>query len=316
MPQISTLRPSTTAETDRQVLRLYALARRVPPIAGILAHPGATGDGVAYASTRIPRALSAARRLLALPGVAEHEETPYAMSFLKAAERQLNAPSTTLLRIAAAAQEAATRADAADDDLRVVVFRDIEERCRYLVEAAVVTPVYGRQGWSTRDHAANDSLQQWAAHWGLVGRGDGSRSALLLSTEQVPTVPAELSRRAAERAAARARCAAGIRCTERTCLAYGAVKVTFLVDSWLCAGCIRAANTRLATEGHVRDIVQPVPGGTPDRARYIVRLYNATGKGSRTVECSNPQRAQFIAETERPFNNTDYTIWIPAEPRS
>ncbi|MGC5264103.1 hypothetical protein ACPXCO_24095 [Streptomyces cyaneofuscatus] len=309
-----TLPLSTAAETNRQVLRLYALAHRVGPIASILAHPQATGDGVDYASVRIRRALSAARRLLALPGVAEHEETPYALSFLTAAERQLNAPTTTLLRIAAAAHKAAARADAADDDLRVVAFRDIEERCRSLVDTAVVAPISGRRGWSARDRAANETLQQHSALWGLTGRDD-SGAVLPPPTEQVLRESAELSRRAAERAAARARCAAGIRCTEQTCLSYGAVKVTFLADAWLCAACIRAVDTRLTAGGYAPGTVQPSPEGTPERGRYAVRLYNATGKGSRTVECSSPQRAQFIAETERPFNNTGYTIWISAEPR-
>ncbi|MGW3928717.1 hypothetical protein ACWECC_11505 [Streptomyces microflavus] len=314
MPQVST--PSlSAAETDRQVRRLYDLAHRVRPIAHILAHPQATGDGVDYASARIRRALSAARRLLTLPGVAEHEEAPHALSSLTAAERQLNAPTTTLLRIAAAAQEAAARADAADDDLRVVVFRDIEERCRSLVDTAVVAPISGRRGWSARDRAANETLQQRSALWGLTERDD-SGAALPPQPEQVLREPAELSWQAAERAAARARCAAGIRCTEQTCLTYGAVKVTFPVGAWLCAACIRVVDTRLTANGYAPGTVQPSPGGTPERGRYTVRLYNATGKGSRTVECSSPQRAQFIAETERPFNNTGYTIWISAEPRS
>lgn len=304
MPQTSFL--STADETDRQVLRLYHLAHRVSPIAGILAHPQATGYGVDHATARISRALSAARRLLTLPGVAEHEETPYALSFLTAAERQMNAPSTTLLRIAAAAREAAARADATDDDLQVVVFRDIEERCRHLVEAAMVEPRLGRRGWSDHDRATNDALQQLAAHWGL--------SESDIDLEPTPAVATRLVGEARERAAARARCTEGIRCTETTCLAYGALKVTFLPDAWLCAKCIRAANARLSANGYAPDIVQPVPGGTPEHGPYVVRLYNVIGKGSRTVDCPTPQRAQFIAETERPFNNTAYTIWISTRP--
>ncbi|MDF3303254.1 hypothetical protein [Streptomyces tropicalis] len=284
MPALSTL--PTAAELDRQAHRLYAVARRARTIAYILANPQATGDGVAYASARIPRAMSAAHRLLAFPGVADHEETPYALSFLKAAVGQLNAPSTRLLRIAATARQAAARADDADDDLRVVVFHEIEERCRFLVDAAAVEPVLGRRGWTDRERQASDALQEQAARWGLT--------------------------EAAERAAARARCAAGIRCSEPTCLAYGAVKVTYLVDSWLCADCIKAANTRLNPEGHAPDPVRPVPGGTPESGRYTVTLYNAIGKGARSVKCSTPQRAQFIAETVRPFNNTGYTIHVSA----
>ncbi|MFI6282913.1 hypothetical protein [Streptomyces sp. NPDC050988] len=307
MTQVSTL-----PTADRQVHRLYAIARRARTVAGILAHPQATGDGVEYATARILRARSAARRLLALPGVADHEETPYALSFLTAAERQLNAPSTGLLRIAAAARQAADHADAADDDFPVVAFRDIEERCRLLVDAAVVEPVLGRRGWSARDRAASDALQQQAARWGLTKDADSPRRAAPSQADFAQAVSAHLSQQAAARAAARTQCAAGIRCTESTCLAYGAVKVTYLVDSWLCADCIKAANTRLAAEGRVPDTVRPVPGGTPENGRYTVRLYNATGRGARTVECSSPQRAQFIAETERPFNNTGYTIRLVA----
>ncbi|MFI1701423.1 hypothetical protein ACH419_36460 [Streptomyces bobili] len=316
MPHATTA--ATAAETDRQVRRLYHLAYRIHRIANLLANPQATGDGVAYATTRIPRALSAARRLLTLPGVAEHDETPYALSFLTAAERQLNAPPTTLLRIAAAARTAAAHADAADDDLRVVVFRDIEERCRYLVNTAMPEPALGRRGLTTRDRAASDTLQQWAAQWGLTQPADtpNPTASAPPRTEPVPTVPAELSRQATDRAAARARCAAGIRCTEPDCLTYGALKVTFLPSAWLCTTCIPAVNKRLAANGYAPDAVQPDPAGTPKSARYFVTLYNAIGKGSRSVQCSSPQRAQFIAETERPFNNTGYTICVSAPPRN
>ncbi|MGW6202158.1 hypothetical protein ACWF9B_00665 [Streptomyces sp. NPDC055089] len=295
----------TDDETDRQVVRLYQVARRVSSIASILAHPQATGHDVDHATARISRALSAARRLLTLPGVAEHEETPYALSSLTAAERQMNAPSTTLLRIAAAAREAADRADATDDDLQVVVFRDMEERCRHLVEAAIREPALGRRGWSDHDRAANDALQQRAAHWGLTD----------VDPKPSPTVSTQLVWEARARATIRARCTEGIRCTEPTCLSYGAVKVTHLADAWLCAECIRAANTRLSANGYAPDTVRPVPGGTPAHGPYVVRLYNVIGKGSRTVECPTPQRAQFIAETERPFNNTAYTIWVSTPSR-
>jgi len=314
MTQVSPL--PTAAELDREVQRLYAVARRARTIAGILAHPQATGDGVEYACARIPRARSAAQRLLALPGVADHEETPYALSFLTAAERQLNAPSTGLLRIAAAARQAAARADAAADDFGVVVFRDIEERCRLLVDAAVVAPVLGRRGWSARDRTASEALQQQAARWGLTKGANSARVTAPSLADFAPTVSTHLSQQAAARAAARTRCTAGIRCTESTCLSYGAVKVTYLVDSWLCADCIKVANTRLTAEGHTPDTVRPVPEGTPESGRYTVMLYNATGRGARSVECSSPQRAQFIAETERPFNNTGYTIQVAAPSRN
>jgi hypothetical protein len=68
----------------------------------------------------------------------------------------------------------------------------------------------------------------------------------------------------------------------------------------------------LEAEGHAPDTVRPVPGGTPERGRYTVTLYNAIGRGARSVQCSTPQRAQFIAETVRPFNNTGYTIHVTA----
>ncbi|MGP3953456.1 hypothetical protein [Streptomyces sp. 7N604] len=302
----------TTAEVDRQVRRLYYLAYRVEPIGQMLANPQANAATVAYAMARIPRALSAARRLLALPGVAGHEETAYARSLLNAAEQQLNAPTTRLLIIANAAREAAAQADAADDDVRVVVFRDIEERCRYLVDAARVEPVLARRGWSGHDRAASDRLQQWAARWGLGADDDGPAQE---AGAVHPEVDAELVRQAAERAATRARCAAGIRCTETGCLTYGAIKVT-LPGAWLCASCIAVVNARLAARGYAPDTVRPLEGGIPDDARYIVTLYNASGRGACTIECDTPQRAQFIAETERPFNNTGYEIEVPAPPRN
>ncbi|MGP4004890.1 hypothetical protein [Streptomyces sp. 8N706] len=99
--------------------------------------------------------MSAAKRLLALPGVADHEATPYALSFLNAAERRLNAPGTQLLAVANAARAAAAQADATDDDLRVVMFGDIERTCRHLVELA-------RHGWSRRDRAASEAIQHRA----------------------------------------------------------------------------------------------------------------------------------------------------------
>lgn len=184
--------------------------------------------------------------------MADHEETPYALSFLEQAEQQLKAPSTSLLRLAAAARQAAARADDADDDLRVVVFGHIEESCRSLVDAAVVQPVLGRRGWTDRERQASEALQQQAARWGLTEDANDVRPT-------PPTVPAYLSQQAAERAAARARCAAGIRCTEPTCLAYGAVKVTHLVDSWLCAECIEATNIRLKAAGHAPTPSVPSP---------------------------------------------------------
>ncbi|MFE0778061.1 hypothetical protein [Streptomyces sp. NPDC058861] len=103
-------RARTARETDQQVRRLYHLAYRIAPIGRILTKPDATADHVAYATTRIPRASAAAARLLTRPGVADHEETPYALSFLTTAERALTAPSTHLLKTANTACAAATAA--------------------------------------------------------------------------------------------------------------------------------------------------------------------------------------------------------------
>ncbi|MEV5009250.1 hypothetical protein [Streptomyces sp. NPDC055692] len=125
----------------------------------------------------------------------------------------------------------------------------------------------------------------------------------LLAPAAYPEVGVELTRQAVARAAAR--CSAGIRCTEPSCLTYGAVKVT-LSGAWLCVGCIPVVNAHLAARGFGPCTIQPLP----DDARYRVRLFNATGRGASTVTCDTPQRAQFIAETERPFNNTGYEIWV------
>ncbi|MFE4414876.1 hypothetical protein [Streptomyces sp. NPDC056821] len=70
---------------------------------------------------------------------------------------------TRLLALANVARAAADQADAADDDLRVVVFRDIEQTCRYLVCAAY----QGWPGWNRHDRAASEAAQQQAALWGL-----------------------------------------------------------------------------------------------------------------------------------------------------
>jgi hypothetical protein len=64
------------AETDRQVRRLYSLAYAVNPLRGMLANPKASPATVAYASTRIRRALSAAARLLAIPGAPNTTKPP------------------------------------------------------------------------------------------------------------------------------------------------------------------------------------------------------------------------------------------------
>jgi hypothetical protein len=251
--------------------------------------------------------VSAEKRLLALPGVADHEETPYALSFLNAAEQRLTAPETRLLIVANAARAAAAQADTADDDVRVVLFRDIEQICRRLVDAAVVEPVLGRRGWSRHDRAASEAIQHRAAQWGLATRADHPHTHQAVPDN--PPVPAYIAREAADRAAVRARCAPGIRCN-RCFLIYGAVWVDHPGRRrFLCTGCIPAEKADLLTRGF-SPAVQPVPGGVPDGARFTVRLYNATGPGAKAVECDTAQRAQFIAETERPFNNTGHEIWV------
>ncbi|MFH8257557.1 hypothetical protein [Streptomyces roseolus] len=289
-------------ETDRQVLRLYHVAYRIAPIGHILTNPHATADDIAYAITRIPRASAAAARLLALPGVADHEETPYALSFLTTAERALTAPSTQLLKTANTARAAATAAAANHDDLRYVLFSDIEDRCRQLVDAV-------HTGWTRHEHAGSKAVLDLAARWGL------SPDAPPADGDQQPPVPAHIAQEAARRAEIRARCAAGIRCTRTTCLAYGAVWTHDGTDQgpFLCPGCIPAANAERAARGFAPTL-KAVPGGVPAGARYSVTLYNGTGPGRRTVTCLSPQEAQFTAETVRPFNNTGYTIHVTTTP--
>lgn len=298
-------RARTAQETDRQVRRLYALAYRIAPIGRILTNPDATADSIAYATTRIPRALAAASRLLTRPGVAEHPETPYALSFLTAAERALTAPSAHLLKTANAARAAAAAACADRDDLRCVLFGGhIEDRCRGLVAAA-------RGGWTRHEHAAGEAVLDLAARWGLTADGRIPRP----SGGDRPPVPAYIAREAARRAETRARCTAGIRCTRAACLAYGAVWTHDGTGQgpFLCPGCIPAANAERAARGFAPTL-QAVPGGVPADARYSVTLYNGSGPGRRTVTCETSQEAQFTAETVRPFNNTGYTIHVTTTP--
>ncbi|MFD8900547.1 hypothetical protein [Streptomyces ardesiacus] len=288
-------------ETDRQVRRLYHVAYRIAPIGRILTNPNATADRVAYATTRIPRASAAAARLLTLPGVADHLETPYALSFLTTAERALTAPSTHLLKTANTARAAATAAAANNDDLRYVLFSDIDDRCRYLVDAA-------HTGWTRHEHATSEAVLDLAARWGL------SPDAPPADGDQ-PPVPEHIAQEAARRAEIRARCAAGIRCTRTTCLAYGAVWTHDGTGQgpFLCPGCIPAVNAERAARGFAPTL-KAVPGGVPAHARYSVTLYNGSGSGRRTVTCMTPQEAQFTAETVRPFNNTGYTIHVTTTP--
>ncbi|MGW3699431.1 hypothetical protein ACWD7C_36365 [Streptomyces sp. NPDC005134] len=292
------------AETDRQVRRLYHLAYRVGPIGSLLTNPNTSADGVAYATTRIPCALAAAKRLLALPGVADHAETPYALSFLNAAERQLTAPATRLLILANSARAAAVHAQAAGDDLRVVVFRDIERTSRRLVGAA-------DQGWNRNERTLSDTVQRQAEQWGLTGSPDDQSTAPTRpGNPDHPPVSAYIKQEVAHRAATRTRCADGIRCERSSCLAYGAVWVEHGGRRWfLCAGCIPAENADLQARGFDPGI-RPVPGGLPAEARFDVYLYNASGRGGKTVACATAQEAQFVAETERPFNNTGFQIQV------
>lgn len=109
-----------------------------------------------------------------------------------------------------------------------------------------------------------------------------------------------------ERAAVRARAAAGIRCVQCFTV-YGALWVDHPAGRrFLCAGCIDTENT-VHRGGRA---VRPVEGGVPDGSRYVVRLSNATGRGGKALVCRTPQDAQFTAETERPYNNTSVMIWI------
>ncbi|MFE2852678.1 hypothetical protein ACFXJO_16300 [Streptomyces lavendulae] len=292
-------------ETDRQVRRLYDVAYRVAAIGRILTNPRATADDIAYVSTRIPRALAAAARLLNRPGLSEHLVTPYARSFLATAERALTAPTTQLLKAANAARAAAA-ASTNSDDLRYVLLSDIEDRCRYLVEAA-----NSRTGWTRHDHAASYAVLDLATRWGLSVETSIPRQA----GDGQPPVPAHIAQEVARRAEIRTRCAAAIRCTRSTCLAYGAVWTQDGTSQgpFLCTGCIPAANAERTARGFAPTL-QAVPGGVPADARYSVTLYNGSGPGRRTVTCPTPQEAQFTAETVRPFNNTGYTIQVTTTP--
>ncbi|MER5615962.1 hypothetical protein [Streptomyces sp. NPDC002215] len=270
----------TARETDRQVRRLYHLAHRIAPIGRILTNPNATADDIAYATARIPRALAAASRLLTRPGVADHLEAPYALSFLTTAERALTAPSTQLLKTANTARAAAAAASA-------------------------------NSGWTRHEHVASEAVLGLAARWGLSPAAHIPHP----TADDQPPVPAYIAHEVARRTEIRARCTAGIRCTRTTCLAYGAVWTHNGTGQgpFLCPGCIPAANAdRVARR--FAPTLQTVPGGVPAGARYSVTLYNGSGPGRRTVTCETPQEAQFTAETVRPFNNTGYTIQItPAQ---
>lgn len=286
------------AETERQVRRLYNVAYRVAPIGHLLASPDATTSHVAYATTRIPRALSAAARILALPGVAEHPETPYARSFISAAERALKGTGTRLLITANFARAATIQAVDDKDDLRTVLFTDIEQRCRNLVHRP--------QDRQTTEHReASDAVLALAAQWGLHPGGPQQ------AVSGDPVVPRHVAHEVARRAEIRARCTAGIRCTRTACLAYDAIWAEDGTGShiFLCHSCIPAENADRAARGFA-PTVRPVPEGVPDSARYIVFLYNGSGRGGKEVSCDTAQEAQFVAETMRPFNNTGHHIRV------
>ncbi|MFE7332304.1 hypothetical protein ACFU8W_47125 [Streptomyces sp. NPDC057565] len=301
VPLLSTARAAV--ETDRQVRRLYAVAYTVSRIGRLLTNPNATADRVTYATTRIARAVAAARRLLAVPGVADHEETREAMGRIEAAERRLTAPETRLLVIANAAREAA---DEAADDRCLLLYRDIEQRSRYLVRAS------NRGRWNRHEYDACTALQHQATQYRLISTAE---HAARQDEPGLPSLPAYIERKAAARATIRARCAPGIRCERSPCLTYGAVWVEYGGARWfLCESCIPAENADLLARGFDPGI-RLVPGGLPTRARFSVRLYNGTGKGGKTVDCDNAQEAQFVAETERPFNNTGYQIQVRHESR-
>ncbi|WP_327309789.1 hypothetical protein OG730_41640 (plasmid) [Streptomyces sp. NBC_01298] len=288
-------------ETGRQVRRLYNIAYRVAPIGHLLASPDATTNDVAYATARIPRAVSAAARILALPGVADHAETPYARSFINAAERTLKGTSTRLLITANGARAAAAQAAHERDDLRSVLFTDIEQRCRNLVARP-------RDRRDRADREASDSVLALAAQWGLHHGGPGA-SNRAISGE--PAVPHYVAHEVARRAEIRARCTAGIRCTRNACLEYGAVWAEDSTGAhvFLCLSCIPVENADRVARGFAPTI-RPVPDGVPASARYVVFLYNGSGRGGEEVSCDTAQEAQFVAETMRPFNNTGHHIRV------
>ncbi|MER5638290.1 hypothetical protein ABT095_15175 [Kitasatospora sp. NPDC002227] len=97
----------TAAEIDRDVWRLYHLAYAANRLAPkVLANPGHRGS-VRDAQVRARAADALAKRLLARPGVAEHDETPYARGLLRAAVDKLTGPRGDLSALAEAAGRAA-----------------------------------------------------------------------------------------------------------------------------------------------------------------------------------------------------------------
>lgn len=119
------------------------------------------------------------------------------------------------------------------------------------------------------------------------------------------------------RTQAREKSAAGILCTLCS-IVYGAQWAQHPAGHrFLCGGCIERENARFLARPRPSELAgQPAcyPEPVPEGAIYKVRLYNATGRGCRSVDCATPQEAQYTAMTERPFNNTGVEIWI-APPR-
>ncbi|MBM9624127.1 hypothetical protein [Streptomyces zhihengii] len=132
------------AETDRLIVRLNQVAYRTAAISRILDNPDATADRHHPHPARIHGHRPAPHPL----GVADHAETPCALSFLTTAERALTAPSARLLTTADSARAAA--ACASDDDLRNLLFTDIVGRWRHLIGAT-------HRGW-THVHVVSEAV--------------------------------------------------------------------------------------------------------------------------------------------------------------
>lgn len=111
--------------------------------------------------------------------------------------------------------------------------------------------------------------------------------------------------------AARARCT-GIRCTH--CHhSYEAIWTDGgSGPRFLCEPCLPLTAEKYAARSF-RVTYTPVPGGVPDGARYMVRLYNGTGRGGKRIVCRRPEDAQIVAETVRPYNNTGAEIWVKTD---
>ncbi|MEU6071900.1 hypothetical protein ABZ864_47655 [Streptomyces sp. NPDC047082] len=150
-------------ETTRQVARLYHVAYTARHLSTIVYNERTTADRMAHTATRIRRARAAADRLLTLAGVADSEETPYALSILRHAERQLTGPHAQALTIAHTAHQAA-QDHAHEDPQRAGTLLELEAEARCLIANAW-------RGWDRYAWADLRSLQQRATQLAITPAG-------------------------------------------------------------------------------------------------------------------------------------------------